>query len=269
MSQPTDKKDAARSIDLNCDAGERFGTYRFGQDKEIFPYVSSCNIACGFHAGDPTVMRETVEWALENDLLIGAHPGYADLLGFGRRQIDVSPTDLGPMILYQVGALQAVARSVGGRVSYVKLHGALYHRAAYEEVVAETVVDTLRRLGDVFLLGPPDCPLETTAQQAGLSYAREAFADRRYAPTGRLMSRKEAGAVIHDPEEAARQAAQLAQDQLVVTPGGAPVNVSAHSICLHGDHPNALAIARQIRHVFDERAIRVAPLSRFIPKSHD
>lgn len=253
-------------IDLNCDAGERFGNYSFGQDKELFAYVTSCNIACGFHAGDPSVMAETVDWAVAQRLQIGAHPAYPDLLGFGRRHMDVAPSDIGPLITYQIGALQAICQQRGTQVSYVKLHGALYHRAAYDPDVATVVVEAVLQLGKLFLLGPPACSLEATAKQHGLPYAREGFADRRYQANGRLLHRREPNALIHEPATATAQVLQIVQNATVTAIDQSVIPLRVDSLCIHGDHPQSLTIARSIRSAGAEQAIAFAPIS-FHPSS--
>lgn len=237
----------AASIDLNSDLGESFGHWRLGDDEAMFALVTSANVACGFHAGDAATMRRSVELAVHHGVALGAHPGYRDLAGFGRRSLDASPAELADELLYQLGALDGLARAQGTRVRYVKAHGALYHRLGADPAAAETFAAALAAYDPTLpLLGAPDSELERAARTAGLRFAREAFADRGYAPDGTLLPRGAAGAVLTDPAEVARRAVELATTGGLAVDGGA-VELAPDSICLHGDTPGAVELARRVR----------------------
>lgn len=243
----------AASIDLNSDLGESFGHWRLGDDEAMFGLVTSANIACGFHAGDPVTMRRSVKFAVQHDVALGAHPGYRDLAGFGRRAMDASPEELAAELLYQLGALDALARAEGARVRYVKAHGALYHRLGADPAAAEAFVAALAGYDPALpLLGAAstrtrDSALERAALAAGLRFAREAFADRGYAPDGALLPRGSAGAVLTDPEAVARRAVELATTGGLELPDGGRLDLDPDSICLHGDTPGAVELARRVR----------------------
>lgn len=235
------------SIDLNSDLGESFGTYTFGDDAAVLNSVSSANIACGFHAGDPHGIRTTCRRALELGVAIGAHPGYRDLPGFGRRFIDYDPSELTDEVIYQVGAVQAVARSVGAEVRYVKPHGGLYNTIAVREdqarAVARAILDLDAALPLMVLHGSV---IERVAREAGLRTVAEAFADRGYLPDGTLVKRGAPGA-IRTPEAAVAQAIRIATEGRITAIDGTELEVAAESICLHGDNPAAVRLAREIR----------------------
>ncbi len=238
-----------RTLDLNADAGESFGRYRLGSDEELIPHVTSVNVACGFHAGDPVVMARTVRLALLSGARIGAHPGYPDLQGFGRREMRVSPDEIGHAVVYQVGALAAIARAAGaGRLHHVKLHGALYHAAAWRRETAEAVTEALLRYDpDLVLYAPHASLLAQEAAAAGLTVWREVFADRAYLPDGRLLARGEPGAVIADPGELAARVLRMRQAGEVTAVDGSILTVNPDTVCLHGDGPGAAEAARRIR----------------------
>lgn len=248
------------AIDLNSDLGEGFGAYRMGDDEALLDIVTSANIACGFHAGDPAIMRRSCEQAVAKGVRIGAHIGYQDLAGFGRRDIDVPATTVHDEALYQVGALDAFARAAGDRVRYVKPHGALYHAAARRPEIAGAVVDALvaasRPDQPLQLLGPPDSALEHAALAAEIEYAREGFADRSYAADGSLTPRGRPGALL-DAEAALDQALAIATSGTATTLDGAPVEVAVRSLCVHGDSPAAVVLARAIRGALVERGLRL------------
>jgi 5-oxoprolinase (ATP-hydrolysing) subunit A len=231
-------------IDINCDMGESFGAYRLGDDAALLPLVTSANIACGFHAGDPPVMEATVRLAVDAGARIGAHPGYPDLQGFGRRNMDFSPAEVEALVLYQVGALAGFVRAAGAELAHVKPHGALYNQAAADPALAEAVARAVRRFSrDLVLVGLAGSALVAAGRAAGLLTWAEAFPERAYNPDGTLRSRKLPGAVIHDPAEAATNAARLAREGILLSGGALPVD----TLCIHGDSPNALAVAKAVR----------------------
>lgn len=236
------------TVDLNSDVGESFGRWQLGDDEAVLAQVTSANVACGFHAGDPTTLRRTCAWAVERDVVIGAQVGYRDLAGFGRRFIDVEPGELADDVLYQVGALEAMARAAGGRVAYVKPHGALYNTVVHHEAQAAAVVAAVRAYdASLPLLGLPGSVLLATAEAAGLRTVTEAFADRAYTPEGTLVSRREPGAVLHDPAEVAARVVRLVTTGRLTAVDGSEIAVAADSVCVHGDSPGAVAMARAVR----------------------
>jgi UPF0271 protein len=250
-------------IDLNADMGEAFGVYPLGRDAELLAVVTSANVACGFHAGDPTVMDRTVALAVEAGVAVGAHPGFPDLRGFGRRRIDADPADVERDVLYQVGALQAFARAHGTRVVHVKPHGALYNQAAEEEALAQAVARGVARAGrELALVGLATTGvMRRTAEAEGLRFAAEAFADRRYERDGTLQSRRVPGSVSDDPAAAADQAVRIARDGVVVAVDGTEVRLRADTLCLHGDNPAAVANARAVRQALERAGVEVRALA--------
>jgi UPF0271 protein len=249
-------------IDLNADMGEAFGVYPLGRDAELLAFVTSANVACGFHAGDPAVMDRTVALAVAARVAVGAHPGFPDLRGFGRRRVDADPADVERDVLYQVGALQAFARAHGTRVVHVKPHGALYNQAAEEEEIARAVARGVARSGrDLLLVGLATTEvMRRTAEAEGLRFAAEAFADRRYERDGTLQSRRVPGSVITDPAAAADQAVRIARDGVVVAVDGTEVRLRADTLCLHGDNPEAVANARTVRQALERAGVEVRAL---------
>jgi UPF0271 protein len=249
-------------IDLNADMGEAFGVYPLGRDAELLAFVTSANVACGFHAGDPAVMDRTVALAVAARVAVGAHPGFPDLRGFGRRRVDADPADVERDVLYQVGALQAFARAHGTRVVHVKPHGALYNQAAEEEEIARAVARGVARAGrDLLLVGLATTEvMRRTAEAEGLRFAAEAFADRRYERDGTLQSRRVPGSVITDPAAAADQAVRIAREGIVVAVDGTEVRLRADTLCLHGDNPEAVANARAVRQALERAGVAVRAL---------
>jgi UPF0271 protein len=234
-------------MDLNSDIGESFGAYRLGDDAALLPFVTSVNIACGFHAGDPSVMQATVRLSAAAGVRIGAHPGYPDLQGFGRRSMDLSPEEVEALVLYQVGALAGFCRAHGAPLVHVKPHGALYNQAAASPALAEAVARAVRRFSrELVLVGLAGSALVEAARAADLPAWAEGFPERAYNPDGSLRSRKLPGAVIHDPAEAAENAWRLATEGIAVTAGGRPRRVPVDTLCIHGDSPNAVAVARAV-----------------------
>ncbi|WP_421378780.1 LamB/YcsF family protein [Bacillus salacetis] len=236
-------------IDLNCDLGESFGAYSKGNDEKILEKITSANIACGFHAGDPNIMLQTVQLALKNNVKIGAHPGYPDLQGFGRRHIDISPEEIYSLVLYQIGALDAMTRSQGGQLSHVKPHGALYNRAAKDKAAAKAIAKAVFEFDpDLTLFGLANSEMIIAGKEAGLQTASEVFADRTYQSDGTLTPRSQEGAVIHDDDQAVAQVVKMVKDHKVVSVDGKEIDIIPDTICLHGDNEKALAFAEKIIH---------------------
>lgn len=235
-------------IDLNSDVGESFGSWTIGDDAAVFRHVSSANVACGFHAGDPSTIAQTCRDAVAAGVTIGAHVGYRDLAGFGRRFLDCSATELADDVLYQLGALQALAQAAGSEIKYVKPHGALYNTIVHHEVHAQAVVDAVHTFNPRLpLLLLPGAVALRKAESRGLRAVAEAFADRAYNPDGTLVSRREEGAVLHDNEAVARNMVLLATEGKIVARDGSVLDVRADSICVHGDTPGAIAMAGAVR----------------------
>jgi len=255
----------SKQVDLNCDVGESYGAYRFGADDALMPWITSANVACGYHAGDPLVMDETVRLAVRHGVGIGAHPGFPDLLGFGRRAMQLAPGEVENYVLYQVGALAAFARAAGAELAHVKPHGALYNVAARDVEMARAVVRGVARAGsDLILVGLAGSALLEAAREAGLAVASEGFADRAYNPDGTLRSRRLPGALLESPAAAAEQALRIARDGTVTSHTGEEVSLHVDTICLHGDTPAALEIAQAIRHRLAQAGVEVAPLGSFV-----
>jgi 5-oxoprolinase (ATP-hydrolysing) subunit A len=243
------------SIDLNADVGEGM------DDAALLPFVTSANVACGMHAGDPTVMDGTVALALSHGVRVGAHPGYSDRANFGRASVEMAADAIENLVLYQVAALDGFVRSRGGTLTHVKPHGALYHSGAEFPDVARAIAEGVRRFRtSLVLVGAAGSMLIEAGRDAELAVAEEAFADRRYLADGSLVSRSEPRAVITDPDEAAEQAVLLARDRVAVAADGSRVTVRADTLCLHGDTPGAAEIARRIHERFRAEGIRIAPL---------
>ncbi|MCI2238271.1 LamB/YcsF family protein [Paenibacillus sp. TRM 82003] len=249
-------------MDLNADVGESFGRWTLGDDEALLEVVTSANVACGFHAGDPTVLRRACELAAARGVAVGAQVGYRDLAGFGRRFVDVAPAELTDDVLYQIGALEALARVAGTRVAYLKPHGALYNAVVHHEAQAAAVVEAVHRYDPAMaVLGLPGSRFLDLAGRAGLRTVAEAFADRAYTPAGTLVPRTEPGAVLHDADEIARRCARLASEGRVTAVDGSDVEVAAASICVHGDTPGAVGIARRVRAALEEAGAQLAPFA--------
>jgi 5-oxoprolinase (ATP-hydrolysing) subunit A len=247
------------SIDLNCDIAEGFGVWRVADDDALLTVVSSANVACGFHAGDPGTMRRACTTAVKHGVAIGAQVSYRDLAGFGRRFIDIAPEELVDDVLYQLSALHGMAAVSGGRMSYVKPHGALYNAIVTHEAQAAAVVEAVRRFDPALaVLGLPGSRWLALAEEAGLETVPEAFADRAYTPGGTLVPRREPGAVVSDPEVVARRAVRFATEGTVVAVDGSVVAAPARSICVHSDTPGALDLARAVRAALVSAGVRVA-----------
>jgi len=246
------------AIDLNSDLGESFGVWTLGNDEAMLSVVTSANVACGFHAGDPSVLRATCTRAVQERVAIGAQVSYPDLVGFGRRHLDMTAHELRDAVLYQLGALDAFAQVGGSEIAYVKPHGALYHATAREPALAAAVVDAAAEYdSSLAVLGPPGSELLVAAERAGLEAVAEAFADRAYLPDGGLVSRREAGSVITDRAEVAERAVRIATANEVVAIDGTIVGVRARSICVHSDTPGAVELARAVRSALDAAGVGV------------
>jgi UPF0271 protein len=247
-------------IDLNADLGEGFGVWRLGDDEALLDVVTSANVACGFHAGDPVTMRRVCAAAAVRGVAIGAQVGYRDLAGFGRRRIDIAPGDLAADVLYQVGALHACARAAGSRVRYVKPHGALYNTAADDAGQANAVAEAVAAFDPSLpLLGLPGSALAIAAERTGLPFVAEAFADRAYSRDARLVSRQEPDAVLTDTEQVVARAVRFAVERSVTAVGGEQIAVTAGSLCLHGDTPGAVDLARAVRAALLAAGVVVEP----------
>lgn len=249
------------NIDINCDMGESFGRYALGADAAMMPLISSANIACGFHAGDPNVMRQTVQFATEHGVGIGAHPGFPDLVGFGRRNMQLAAAELRDTIIYQVAALAGFAQVYHARIQHVKPHGALYNMAAHDEEMGKTIVDALLELDEqLILFGLSGAPILEIAQQAGLRVAHEGFADRAYNEDGTLVSRKLPGAVITDSQAVAERAVQMVTERQVTAITGTVIDIELDTICVHGDTPGAVEHARHLRGTLQQHDVAIIPV---------
>lgn len=252
------------SVDLNSDLGESFGAWTMGNDAEMLGIVTTANVACGFHAGDPLVMHETVRLALERGVEIGAHPGFLDLWGFGRRPIQGErPADIEKLVIYQIGALQAMAAVVGHKVRHLKTHGALGNMAAVDEGLAMAVARATKAVDpELILVVMPGNELEKAGLKLGLKLAREVYADRTYDDEGNLTSRKLPGAVIHDSAEATRRVLRMLEDGAITSVSGRRIPVAIDTICVHGDNPAAVAMARGIREALEAAGVTLRPFAR-------
>ena len=252
-----------KHIDLNCDMGESFGAYTIGMDDAVMAHITSANIACGFHAGDPLVMDRTVKLATQQKVGIGAHPGYPDLLGFGRRPMACSKEEITQYVIYQVGALNGFCRAHGATLQHVKPHGALYLDAVENDAVARGVAAGILAVDPdllfVALAGRKGEPMRRMGAELGLKVVYEAFPDRAYTPEGTLVSRKQPGAVISDPDAVARRALDMANG-FVIAVDGTRIDLEVHSLCVHGDNPAAVALVKTIRNTLEKNGIQVVPM---------
>lgn len=258
-------------IDINCDMGESFGAYTLGMDEAIIASVSSANIACGFHAGDPQVMSRTVKLAVEHGVAIGAHPGFPDLMGFGRRNMECSGTEIEDYLIYQIGALQAFCKAHGTRLCHVKPHGALYNMAVGNEALVRAIVRAIARVDTslfmVTLAGGHADRMAAIAGEEGISTLFEAFPDRAYTAEGTLVSRRLPGAVVDDCEEVASRAVRMAVEGAVIAVDGTRVPLKAHTLCLHGDNPHGVALAAAIRNRLETAGVAVRPMTECLQPS--
>jgi UPF0271 protein len=252
----------ADRVDLNCDMGESFGAYRIGADDEVFPFITSANVACGYHGGDPAVMRTTIARAQREGVAVGAHPGFQDLIGFGRRNMDASPQEIYDLVVYQVGALMGFARAAGVELQHVKAHGALYNMAAAKPELAAAIARAVRDIDrQLILFGLPGSHLISEGKGAGLRTAGEGFADRNYMSDGSLVSRKRPDAQVHDADEAVRRAIRMVREGLVKPVDGDDIRIDVETICIHGDGPHAAEFARRLRTELEANGIAVRRLS--------
>lgn len=244
------------TIDLNSDLGESFGQWRMGDDAAMLDIVTSANVACGFHAGDPAGILRTLKAATAKDVTIGAHVAYPDLVGFGRRSMDVASDELTADVIYQIGALQALAHAAGTQVRYVKPHGALYNTIAHDKRQALAVIEAIRAVdANLVLIALAGSSLIELARNEGLTCIAEAFADRAYTPQGTLVSRREAGAVLHDAEQVAQRMLRLVESGTVEAIDGSITRIEAESICVHGDSPGAIQMAREVRQLLEKSGV--------------
>lgn len=234
-------------MDINCDMGESYGHFKIGQDEALFPYISSCSIACGFHGGDPLTIQKTIQSALKHNIRIGAHPSYPDLVGFGRRNMHLSYEELKSNMLYQISALKGMVESLGGTLAYVKPHGALYNKMAFNKSEAIPVLEAIQQFdSNLALMGLASSPLEKWSAEKSIPFIAEAFADRRYHSDGRLLSRSTPNAVISNVTEVVQQVHQLLKKKPIETSNG-DITIHAQSICIHGDNPMALEILKALK----------------------
>ena len=250
-------------IDLNADVGESLGPWPMGDDERLIPLVTSVNVACGAHAGDPLTIERTIRLAVDHEVAVGAHPGYPDLVGFGRRDLDMTTDELRASIIHQVGAVAAIARSLNAELRHVKPHGALYNRAASDHGVAETIATAIRRASpELILVGLAGSALIDAGVAAGIQVASEAFADRAYEPDGSLRSRRRPGAILATPAAAAKQAVSIVRDGRVTAVDGSVIAVRADTICIHGDTPGAAEYVAAVRAALVKAGVTIAALRR-------
>jgi UPF0271 protein len=253
------------TVDLNSDLGESFGAWVMGMDEEVMKHISSSNIACGWHAGDAEVMIRTVRAAKALNVAIGAHPGYPDLVGFGRRNMTCTPDEVYAYTLYQVGAMMGVCASEGVILQHVKPHGAMYNQAAKDSKLASAITRAIKSLGGgIILMGLAGSAFEAAAAEQGVPFAAEAFADRGYMADGSLVPRDKPGAFIHDPDEAAARMLKLVKEGTVETPDGQTLKLKAHSICMHGDSPEAVKMAEVMKATLEKNGVAVKNLKEVL-----
>lgn len=252
-------------VDLNCDLGESFGNYKIGCDDEVIPFISSANIACGFHASDPAVMDKTVKMAKRCGISVGAHPGFPDLMGFGRRKMDITPHEAKVMLQYQIGALDAFCKAHNIKMSHVKPHGALYNMAGKDIELSLAICEGIKSVNpNLILLGLSGSKMIEAAKMTGIKYASEVFADRAYNDDGSLVDRKKNGAVITDEDEAIKRVIQMVKEGRVKSINGNDIKIEAQSICIHGDNIKALEFAKKIRHSLECENIEILSLDKWI-----
>ncbi|WP_445491368.1 LamB/YcsF family protein [Niallia sp. 03133] len=245
-------------IDINCDLGESFGAYKIGMDEEILSFVTSANIACGFHAGDPSVMRKTVKLALQNGVAIGAHPGLPDLIGFGRRNMNVTAQEAYEMVVYQIGALYGFTKSEGARMQHVKPHGALYNMAAKNKELSEAIAEAVYKVDPgLVLYGLSGSELVRSGEKIGLQTAHEIFADRTYQQDGTLTARNQPDALIYSKEHAIAQVVRIVKEGKVMSQQGVDISLKADTVCIHGDGENALSFAQSIKNTLEAASISI------------
>ena len=252
-------------IDLNCDLGESFGNYKLGLDEEVIKYISSANIACGYHASDPLVMSQSVKSAKENGVAVGAHPGFPDLMGFGRRNMSVQPNEAKAYVQYQVGALSAFCRANGVKLCHVKPHGALYNMAGKDYALSKSICEGIYEIDpDIILLGLSGSQMLKAAADTGLRCAMEVFADRAYEEDGSLVARTKPGAVITDENESISRVIGMVKNGTVTAITGKEIPIQAQSVCVHGDGVKALEFVKKIKAALENEGIEIAPLAQIV-----
>jgi 5-oxoprolinase (ATP-hydrolysing) subunit A len=264
--QGSPRGDAPRiMIDINCDMGESFGPWQMGADEQVMPHITSANVACGAHAGDPSVMRRTVRLARAANVAVGAHPGYADLQGFGRREMQADPVEIEDALIAQIGALTALARAEGVAVQHVKAHGALYNQAARDARLAAAVARAIKACdASLIMFGLPNSPLLDAGRGEGLRVAAEGFADRSYEPDGSLTPRSRAGAVIDEVDVVVARAVRMVRDGVVLTADGRPIALAVQTICVHGDTPGAATLVARIAAALRDAGVTLAPVGAWL-----
>ena len=254
-----------KTIDLNCDMGESFGAYKLGMDEEVIQFITSANIACGWHAGDPLVMGVTVKMAVDRGVGVGAHPGYPDLLGFGRRNFDCTVEEVRNYLIYQIGALHAFCKVHGTQLQHVKPHGALYLTAVENEDVAQAIAEAIVSVDDslmfVALAGAKGQIMTRIGEEVGLKVVYEAFPDRAYTPEGTLVSRRLPGAVIKDPQEVSERALRMAKEDSVIAIDGTRIPLEVQTLCVHGDTPTAVDLVKKIRETLEAEGVTLASMA--------
>ncbi len=247
-----------KTIDLNCDMGESYGAWKMGDDTGVMPHISSANIACGFHGGDPATIRKTVRLALDHGVAIGAHPSLPDLAGFGRRVMKISPQEMYDLVVYQAGAVEAFARAAGAKLHHIKCHGALYNMAATDEGLSDAMARAAKDLGNVMLYALSNSTMMKVVKKHNVPVCAEVFADRGYSDDGTLAPRDKPGGMIEDAAQSVKQALAMVEEGYVTSLSGKRVPVAADTLCLHGDQPGAVLFAKNINQVFAERGIKIA-----------
>jgi len=249
-----------KSIDLNCDMGESYGAWKMGDDAGVMPFITSANIACGFHGGDPATIRKTVRLAVDSGVAVGAHPSLPDLQGFGRRVMKITPQEMYDLVVYQAGAVEAFARAAGSKLHHIKCHGALYNMAATDEALSDAMARAARDLGNIMVYALSNSIMMKAIKKQNVPVAGEVFADRGYSDDGTLAPRDQPGGMIEDVKKSVAQALAMVEQGTVISLSGKRVPVSADTLCLHGDQPGAVAFAKEIRKTFSDRGINlVAP----------
>lgn len=253
-------------IDINCDLGESYGVFKKGTDEAIMPHITSANIACGFHAGDPQTIAGTIKLAKKFGVALGAHPAYPDLAGFGRREMSLTPEEVKNYVLYQVSAVEGFAKALGVGLQHVKLHGALYNKAAVDAKTAQAAVEAVKTLNpNLIVFAPPNSAMAKAAERAGLRVAREVFADRAYNSDGTLVSRKHAGALITDIAKIVERTVQMVRENTVTSVSGEKVQLGeVHTVCIHGDTPEAANIAQKLKKALVKAGVAVEPVGKFL-----
>lgn len=254
-----------RFVDLNSDLGESFGAYTLGMDSEVLQYVTSANVACGWHAGDPLIINKTIMEAVKNGVAVGAHPSYPDLMAFGRRNMDITPEEARAYILYQVGALRAFTKAIGTNLQHIKLHGAFYNTSCVKPELANAIVDTICEYDkNIILIALSGSYILKRAEEKGLKVAHEVFADRAYNPDGTLVNRRLPGSMIHDRDIAIIRIKRMVLEGKVTAIDGTDIDIKADSICVHGDNPDAVDFVKNIRGSLEAEGIKVKNLGSFL-----